>query len=185
MRKLGRVRTKTESPKVRQVQNENRILPNVGGSTKRRDSLASIWMAMQERMGAKRQLEVDMYQALTGASRTLQLTHFTRDMLLDTHTMDVGGFEGMIIFNEKQNTFGPDKTTLYRLIMQYAQVPNIWNILQRGGAAAVRPRQAEGPGAPALDRRHSRDASDEAQGRRREPDSHGPQDEVARLHGSW
>ena len=133
-------------------------------------------------MGAKRQLEVDMYMQLTGASRTLQLTHFTKDMLLATHTMDVGGFEGMIIFNEKQNTFGPDMTTLYRLIMQYAQVPNIWNILQRGGAAAVSPRQAEGPGAPALDRRHSRDASDEAQGRRREPDSDGPQDELARFH---
>ena len=33
----------------------------------------------------------------------------------------------MLIFNEKQDTFNPDMTTLYRLIMQYAQVPNIWN----------------------------------------------------------
>ena len=31
--------------------------------------------------------------------------------------MDVGGFEGMLIFNEKQDTFNPDMTTLYRLIM--------------------------------------------------------------------
>ena len=68
-------------------------LLNVGGSTKRRDSLAPIRMAMQERMGAKRQLEVDMYQALTGASRTLQVTHFTKEFILATHTMDVGGLE--------------------------------------------------------------------------------------------
>ena len=53
-RRFVRTKTKTE------------ICPNVGGSTKRRDSLAPIRMAMQERMGAKRQLEVDMYQALSG-----------------------------------------------------------------------------------------------------------------------
>ena len=102
---------------------------------------------MQERMGAKRQLEVDMYQALTGASRTLQLTHFTRDMLLDTHTMDVGGFEGMLIFNEKQDTFSPDMTTLYRLIMQYAQVPNIWNYGVAGQLPFVLDKQ-KGPALP-------------------------------------
>ena len=35
-------------------------------------------MAMQERMSAKRQLECDMYQTLTGASKTLQVTHFLK-----------------------------------------------------------------------------------------------------------
>mgnify|MGYP004294812061 CR=1 FL=1 len=61
-------------------------------------------MAMQERMGAKRQLDCEMYHSLKGESKTLQLTHFTKDKLLDTQTMDIGGFEGMITFNEKQNT---------------------------------------------------------------------------------
>ena len=48
---------------------------------------------MQEKMGRKRQLEMDMYGALTGVSRTLQVTHFTKEFLLATHTMDVGGLE--------------------------------------------------------------------------------------------
>ena len=102
---------------------------------------------MQERMGRKRQLDIDMYQALTGASRTLQLPHFTKDMLLATHTMDVGGFEGMLIFNEKQDTFNPDMTTLYRLIFQYAQVPNIWNYGVAGQLPFVLDKQ-KGPALP-------------------------------------
>ena len=77
-------------------------MPNVGG--KRRDSLASIQMMMQEKMGRKRQLEIDMYQALTGASRTLQMTHFTKEFILATHTMDVGGLEGACSSSTRSRT---------------------------------------------------------------------------------
>ena len=162
MRKLGRVRTKTESPKfvlswnaqVGTRQDENRTegssgqprtpknVPNVGAS------LASTRMAMLvEKMGRKRQLEGDMYQALAGASKTLQLTHFTKDMLIATHTTEDGGFEGMLIFNEKQDTFSADTTTLYRLIMQYAQVPNVWNYGVTGQVPFVLDKQ-KGPALP-------------------------------------
>ena len=122
-------------------------MPNVGG--KLSFSLASIRMAthMQEKMGRKRQLEMDMYGALTGVSRTLQVTHFTKEFLLATHTMDVGGLEGMLIFNEKQDTFNPDMTTLYRLIFQYAQVPNIWNYGVTGQLPFVLDKQ-KGPALP-------------------------------------
>ena len=122
-------------------------MPNVGG--KLSFSLASIRMAthMQEKMGRKRQLEMDMYGALTGVSRTLQVTHFTKEFLLATHTMDVGGLEGMLIFNEKQGTFNPDMTTLYRLIFQYAQVPNIWNYGVTGQLPFVLDKQ-KGPALP-------------------------------------
>ena len=162
MRKLGRVRTKTESPKfvlswnaqVGTRQDENRTEgssgqprtpkngPNVGAS------LASTRMALLvEKMGRKRQLEGDMYQALAGATKTLQVTHFTKDMLIATHTTEDGGFEGMLIFNEKQDTFSADTTTLYRLIMQYAQVPNVWNYGVTGQVPFVLDKQ-KGPALP-------------------------------------
>ena len=141
MRKLGRVRTKTE-PKVRQDHHERRNVPNVGAS------LASTRMAMLvEKMGRKRQLEGDMYQALAGASKTLQVTHFTKDMLIATHTTEDGGFEGMLIFNEKQDTFSADTTTFYRLIMQFAQVPNVWNYGVTGQVPFVLDKQ-KGPALP-------------------------------------
>ena len=140
MRKLGRVRTKTE-PKVRQDHNKRRNVPNVGGS------LAAIRMAMLEKMSRKRQLEGDMYQALAGATKTLQVTHFTKEMLIATHTTEDGGFEGMLIFNEKQDTFSADTTTLYRLIMQYAQVPNVWNYGVTGQVPFVLDKQ-KGPALP-------------------------------------
>ena len=141
MRKLGRVSTKTE-PKVRQDNHARRNVPNVGAS------LASTRMAMLvEKMGRKRQLEGDMYQALAGATKTLQVTHFTKDMLIATHTTEDGGFEGMLIFNEKQDTFSADTTTLYRLIMQYAQVPNVWNYGVTGQVPFVLDKQ-KGPALP-------------------------------------
>ena len=55
------------------------------------------------------------------------MTHFSKAQLLPTHTMDIGGIEGILVFNEKQNTFAPETITFYRLLMQYAQVGNIWN----------------------------------------------------------
>ena len=100
-----------------------------------------------EKMGRKRQLEGDMYQALAGATKTLQVTHFTKDMLIATHTTEDGGFEGMLIFNEKQDTFSADTTTLYRLIMQYAQVPNVWNYGVTGQVPFVLDKQ-KGPALP-------------------------------------
>ena len=141
MRKLGRVRTKTE-PKVRQDNHARRNVPNVGAS------LASTRMAMLvEKMGRKRQLEGDMYQALAGATKTLQVTHFTKEMLIATHTTEDGGFEGMLIFNEKQDTFSADTTTFYRLMMQFAQVPNVWNYGVTGQVPFVLDKQ-KGPALP-------------------------------------
>ena len=84
-------------------------------------------MASQETIGRKRKLELDMYVALEGISKTLQVTYFSKAQLLSTHTMAIGGIEGVLIFNEKQNTFAPETVTFYRLLMQYAQVGNIWN----------------------------------------------------------
>ena len=162
MRKLGRVRTKTESPKfvlswnaqVGTRQDQNRTEgssgqprtpkngPNVGAS------LASTRMALLvEKMGRKRQLEGDMYQALAGATKTLQVTHFTKEMLIATHTTEDGGFEGMLIFNEKQDTFSADTTTFYRLMMQFAQVPNVWNYGVTGQVPFVLDKQ-KGPALP-------------------------------------
>ena len=104
-------------------------------------------MASQEKMGRKRQLEVDMHQALTGTSKTLQVIHFTKAQLLPTHTMDVGGIEGVLVFNEKQNTFAPETSTFYRLLMQFAQLPNIWNYGVSGQVPLVLDKH-KGPALP-------------------------------------
>ena len=90
-------------------------------------------------------------QALQGAIKTLQVTHFTKAQLLPTHTMDIGGIEGILVFNEKQNTFAPETITFYRLLMQYAQVVNIWNYAVSGQLPFVLDKHKQGTGAPALD----------------------------------
>ena len=104
-------------------------------------------MASQETMGRKRKLELDMYQALQGTSKTLQVTHFSKAQLLPTHTMDIGGIEGILVFNEEQNTFAPETITFYRLLMQYAHVVNIWNYAVSGQLPFVLDKH-KGPAIP-------------------------------------
>ena len=104
-------------------------------------------MASQETMGRKRKLELDMYVALEGISKTLQVTYFSKAQLLSTHTMAIGGIEGVLIFNEKQNTFAPETSTFYRLLMQYSQVPNIWNYAVSGQLPFVLDKH-KGPAIP-------------------------------------
>ena len=60
---------------------------------------------MQEQMSRKREREQVLMQSLPGMTRTLRIQHYSKAQIPTTFLSETGGIEGLLIFNEGQNTF--------------------------------------------------------------------------------
>ena len=67
---------------------------------------------MQEQMGAKRKLDEAMMDKVVGTSRTLPITHFTREFVLDSQG---AGWTGVLLLADGKATFTQDQTTFVRV----------------------------------------------------------------------
>ena len=87
---------------------------------------------MQEQMSRKREREALLMQSLHGMKRTLRIQSTTarrRSRLPTSELSETGDIEGLLIFNEGQNTFQNTHTDFMRILLQACNIPNVWNYL--------------------------------------------------------
>ena len=89
---------------------------------------------MHEQMSRKREREHTLMQSLPGLTRTLRILHYTKDQIPASHRSETGGIEGLLIFNEGQNTYSNQHTDFMRILLQACNLPNVWNYTRKGSA---------------------------------------------------
>ena len=74
---------------------------------------------------------------LAAALRTVRILTFNKDQLPTAHRLELGGFDGMLIFNDGQQTFDAEHTTWIRVLMTACKYPNVWNCSTRAHSPSV------------------------------------------------
>ena len=69
---------------------------------------------IQETMAKKRKAADTMQAILEGQTRTVRILTYTKAQLPTAHCLELGGFDGMLIFNDGQATFNVQQTTFIR-----------------------------------------------------------------------
>ena len=85
-------------------------------------------------MSRKREREHTLMQSLPGLTRTLRILHYTKDRIPASHRSETGGIEGLLIFNEGQNTYSNQHTDFMRILLLACNFPNVWNYTRKGSS---------------------------------------------------
>ena len=92
---------------------------------------------MHEQMSRKREREAALMQSLPGSNRKLRIQHYSKAQIPTNYLSETGGIEGLLIFNEGQNTFQNTHTDFMRILLQACNIPKVWNYLYTRKQAGV------------------------------------------------
>ena len=87
---------------------------------------------IQETMAKKRKAADTMQAILEGQTRTVRILTYTKAQLPTAHCLELGGFDGMLIFNDGQATFNVQQTTFIRVLLRACNWPNVYNYSSTG-----------------------------------------------------
>ena len=82
---------------------------------------------IQEAMAKKRKAADTMQAILEGQTRTVRILTYTKAQLPTAHCLELGGFDGMLIFSDGQATFNVQQTTSIRVLLRACNWPNVYN----------------------------------------------------------
>ena len=86
---------------------------------------------MHEQMSRKREREAALMQSLPGSNRKLRIQHYSKAQIPTNYLSETGGIEGLLIFNEGQNTYQNPHTDFMRILLQACNIPNVWNYTRK------------------------------------------------------
>ena len=101
---------------------------------------------IQETMAKKRKAADTMQAILEGQTRTVRILTYIKAQLPTAHCLELGGFDGMLIFNDGQATFNVQQTTFIRVPVKGLQLAQRLQ-LQLDRSDPVRSRMANWRGA--------------------------------------
>ena len=87
---------------------------------------------IQETMAKKRKAADTVQAILEGQTRTVRILTYTKAQLPTAHCLELGGFDGMLIFNDGQATFNVQQTTFIRVLLRACNWPNVYNYSSTG-----------------------------------------------------
>ena len=67
----------------------------------------------------------------------VRLVTYTKAQLNPSHRLELGGFEGMIVFNDGQQTYDAEHCTFIRLLMTFCSLPNVWNYSNKAHSPSI------------------------------------------------